>query len=84
MPTVLRIDGLTVIIYSNDHRPAHIHVGGAGKEALFYLNCPDGPLMLRGFFRFKLREVKRIEEKLAPPLNTLCKAWKEIYGDHQG
>src|SRR3546814_10225859 len=25
MPTVLRIDGLRVVIYPNDHRPAHVH-----------------------------------------------------------
>ena len=33
MPTVLRIDGMRVVIYPNDHRPAHVHVAGAGGEA---------------------------------------------------
>lgn len=44
MPTVLRLDGLRVVIYPDDHRPAHVHVIGAGGEAVFILNCPDGPL----------------------------------------
>jgi hypothetical protein len=26
MPTVMRFDGLRVLIYPNDHRPAHVHV----------------------------------------------------------
>jgi hypothetical protein len=26
MPTVHRFDGLRVVIYPNDHRPAHVHV----------------------------------------------------------
>ena len=36
MPTVLRIGGLRVVIYPNDHRPAHVHVIGDG-EAVFIL-----------------------------------------------
>ena len=47
MPTVLRFDGLRVVIYPDDHRPAHVHVIGAGGEAVFILNCPEGPPELR-------------------------------------
>ncbi len=34
MPTVKRIDGLRVVIYPNDHRPAHVHVIGGDSEAV--------------------------------------------------
>lgn len=51
MPTVLRIDGLRVVIYPNDHRPAHVHVIGRRCEALFFLRCPDGPPELRELCR---------------------------------
>jgi hypothetical protein len=47
MPTILRFNGLRVVVYPNDHRPAHVHVIGAGCEAVFNLNCPDGRLELR-------------------------------------
>ena len=30
MPTVLRIDGWRVVVYPNDHPPAHVHVIGPG------------------------------------------------------
>ena len=43
MPTVLRFEGLRVVIYPNDHRPAHVHVIGSRPEAVFDLNCPNGP-----------------------------------------
>lgn len=43
MVTVLRGDGFRVVIYPNDHRPAHVHVIGAEHEAVFNLNCPAGP-----------------------------------------
>ena len=35
MPTILHILGLRVVIYPNDHRPAHVHVIGSGNEAVF-------------------------------------------------
>ena len=32
MVTVTRIGGLRVVIYSNDHRPAHVHVCLTGRR----------------------------------------------------
>ena len=82
MPTVARIDGLRVVIWPNDHRPAHVHVIGAGGEAVFDLRCPDGPPELREVYGFKLAEVARIERELARGLIRLCKEWSRIHGDY--
>jgi hypothetical protein len=57
VPTVLRFGGLRVVIYPNDHRPAHIHVIGSDAEAVFNLNCPAGPVMLRENYGFSLPEI---------------------------
>lgn len=38
MPTVLRFDGLRVVICPNDHLPGHVHVVGADCEAVIELN----------------------------------------------
>lgn len=81
MPTVLRFDGLLVLIYPNDHRPSHVHVLGPDREALFYLNCPQGPVELRENFRFRKSELNRILEKLSSCVPELCAAWKEIHGN---
>ncbi|MGH6618549.1 MAG: DUF4160 domain-containing protein, partial [Alphaproteobacteria bacterium] len=48
------------MIYPNDHRPAHVHVIGAGSEGVFELRCPSGPVQLRENFGFRYREVIRI------------------------
>jgi hypothetical protein len=61
MPTVLRIGALRVVIYANDHGPAHVHVIGQGCEAVFDLHCPSGPPELRENYRFGLRALNRIE-----------------------
>ena len=81
MPTVGRIDGLRVVIWPNDHLPAHVHVIGPGQEAVFKLRCPDGPPELRESYGFRLADVRRIEAALADMLTDLCKKWSKIHGD---
>jgi hypothetical protein len=79
MPTIFRFDGLRVVIYPNDHRPAHVHVIGATGEAVFVLNCPDGPPKLREDFGFTRTELGRIETELAGAVAALCAKWRSIH-----
>ncbi len=81
MPTVLRFEGLRVVIYPNDHRPAHIHVIGRGCEAVFNLNCPAGPVEVRENFGFSRPGITRIENVLMDHLAELCSAWEDIHGN---
>lgn len=81
MPTVMRFDGLRVVVYPNDHRPAHVHVIGAGREAVFRLECPHGPPQLRQNFGFTRSEVEGIADALTGALDELCKAWRNWHGD---
>jgi Fe2+ or Zn2+ uptake regulation protein len=81
MPTVLRFEGLRVVIYPNDHRPAHVHVVGRGCEAVFHLQCPAGPAELRENYGFSLREITQIGRALAHSLAELCAAWEGIHGN---
>ena len=81
MPTVLRLGGLRVVIYPNDHRPAHVHVIGADGEAVFHLRCPDGPPELRECFGFSVAEAREIVGGLVERLATLCREWERIHGD---
>jgi hypothetical protein len=80
MPTVLRIAGFRIVIYPNDHRPAHVHVVGAEYEAVFNLHCPNGPPELRESFGFSRQEVGRIATMLVDHLGALCSEWKKIHG----
>jgi hypothetical protein len=40
MPTVWKFSGFRVVVYLNDHRPAHVHVIGVDCLAIFNLHCP--------------------------------------------
>jgi Domain of unknown function (DUF4160) len=81
MPTILRFDGFSVVVYPADHRPAHVHVFGGGNEAVFYLNCPAGPVMLRENYGFSRRAIATIREALDGSVPTLCREWRRIHGE---
>jgi hypothetical protein len=80
MPTVLRFDGLRVVIYPNDHRPAHVHVIGRGQEVVFNLNCKAGPILLRENYGFSRKALTHIRAVLTRSADHLCRKWEEIHG----
>ena len=80
MPTVLLIGSLRVVIYPNDHRPAHVHVIGQGYEAVFERNRPAGGVTLRENYGFNRTELARISQGLVVHLAELLAAWEEIHG----
>lgn len=80
MPTVLRIGALRVVVYPNDHRPAHVHVIGHGHEAVFELNRPQGSVTLRENYGFARRDLSAIERALVRNLTILLVAWENIHG----
>lgn len=82
MATVLRFLGYRVVIYSNDHRPSHVHVMDDEHEAIFELNCPDGPPSLRENHGFRRVRLNLVASLLQADLAHLCKQWKRIHGHH--
>jgi hypothetical protein len=82
VPTVIRFGGLRVAIYPNDHRPAHVHVIGPDREAVFILNCPNGPTSIRESYGFDGRALRAVAAALDAAVQTLCGNWKVILGDY--
>lgn len=82
MPTVLTANGLRVVVYPNDHRPARVHVIGHGCEAVFSLHCPSGPSELRENYGFSRMELSRITRELNHQIKMLCASWREIHGNY--
>jgi hypothetical protein len=80
MPTILRFAGWRVTIYPNDHRPAHVHAIGKDFEAVFELNCPNGPVALRENYGCGRLEIGRIRREVERALGELCKEWERIHG----
>lgn len=82
MPTVLRFGAFRVMIFLNDHRPAHVHVVGRGHWAVFGLNCPAGPANLRQNFGLSRRELRDVQDALAGHEAMLCRKWREVHGEY--
>jgi hypothetical protein len=80
MPTVMRFGALRVVVYPGDHRPAHVHIIGPGCEAVFNLNCPEGPPELRESFGFRMPDLGPIIDSLQLAITELCRKWREIHG----
>lgn len=81
MPTVKKIDGLRVMVRTNDHPPPHVHVEGPGKQAAFELHCPNGPVTLRDNLGFSKKELQAIADDLNRDIPLLCRKWGEIHGN---
>jgi hypothetical protein len=79
VPTILRIDGMRVMIYPNDHSPEHVHAIGPGREAVFDLHCTEGPVILRESYNFTARQLRRVAVQLNEALLELCNAWDRIH-----
>lgn len=82
LSVVYRTGGLRVVIWPNGHRPAHVHVIGPNGEAVFILNCPEGPPELRERFGFRLREANEIAEALREAIPALCGEWSKVHGNY--
>jgi hypothetical protein len=76
MPTVLRIDGLRVAIYPNDHPPAHVHVIGPGWVVVINLLGPE----VREVIGCNEREAGRILRLIADHQSALMEAWRRLHG----
>ena len=80
MPTIFRFGPYRVVIYPNDHRPEHVHIIGAGVEAVFEVGCPDGEVKLRETYGANRPEVSRMRAEIERSQQRICEAWEEIHG----
>jgi hypothetical protein len=88
MVTLLRYGRIRVVIYSEDHRPSHVHVVGADQAAILFLNCNDdplshGPVAIRESYGFLARELAPIIEQVEANLDLLCTEWRRVHGDYR-
>ena len=83
MPTVLPLfKGWRVVIYTNDHRPPHVHVIGVEEHARFELLCVLGQVRLLSNIGYGLGQLRQIETYLIIHLTHLCSEWRRIHGHH--
>ena len=80
MPTIDRIDAARVVIYPNDHRPAHVHVVQGDCRAVLILHCPYRPPEIRENIGFSRTEMRHILEGSMSRLALFCGEWERHHG----
>jgi hypothetical protein len=76
MPTVMHVDGLRVVIYLNDHPPAHVHVIGSGWMVVIDLIR----LEVREAIGCSKRDARRALRLIANHEDELMDAWRRFHG----
>jgi NCAIR mutase (PurE)-related protein len=79
MVTIYRAQGLRVVIFTDDHEPAHVHVFGDGHAKINLIGRDGGPELVwaEGMKRNEVRRAMQIvtEEQVA-----FLARWREIHG----
>lgn len=71
MPTLLRINGFRVVIYTADHVPMHVHVISADGEAVIEIGR-KARLIRAGGMKDKV---------IQDHAEMLAEAWEKIHGE---
>ncbi len=79
MVTVLRADGLRVVIYLNDRLPAHVHVSGDGEVKINLIGRGRAPDLVWADGANR-SEVRRATHLVSEHQVTLLQRWENIHG----
>ena len=79
MVTVLRTGGFRVVIFTDDHEPAHVHVFADG-EAKINLSRPGGRPELIWAVGMKHADVRKCLKLIEENGEALLARWNEIHG----
>ena len=76
MPTVLRSGSVRVVVYLNDHLPAHVHVLGPDWAVVINLIGPT----IREAIGCGRREARQALQLVMANQENLIGAWRAIHG----
>jgi len=76
LPTILRIDGWRIVVYPNDHPPAHVHVIGPGWVVVVNLLGPE----VREAIGCAEPDARRVLRLVDQHQGALMEAWQRYHG----
>jgi hypothetical protein len=79
MITVLRESGFRVVIFSDDHEPAHVHAYADG-EAKINLSGPGNRPQLVWAVAMTRADIRRCMKLVEDHQTALLARWKQIHG----
>lgn len=79
MVTIHRAHGLRIIIFTDDHEPAHVHAFGDG-QAKINLIGPGGAPVLVWAEGMKANDLRRAMQIVRDEQAQFLARWREIHG----
>ena len=76
-PVVLRVDKFRIMIYSDDHSPAHVHVQSAGNDVKIRLD----PVTVVKNGGFGPKDVSRAMRIVEEHQDYLLTEWRNHFGN---
>ena len=79
MVTVLRSEGFRIVIFLDDHEPAHVHVFGDGEVKINLVGA-DGRPELIWAVGMKHADIRRCLQLVGQNRELLLARWNEMHG----
>ncbi|PRD43142.1 DUF4160 domain-containing protein [Phyllobacterium phragmitis] len=79
MVTIYRAYGLRIVIFTDDHEPAHVHVFGDGHAKVNLIGADGGPELIWAE-GMKRNEVRRAMNVVAEQQADFLARWRDIHG----
>lgn len=79
MVTIYRAHGLRIVIFSDDHEPAHVHVFGDGQAKINLIGPEDKPVLVWAE-DMKRSDVRRAMDMVTARRTEFLAHWREIHG----
>lgn len=79
MPTLLRFGPYRIVIYTNDHNPAHVHILGPDRFAKVNILTLD----IISSDSISSQDMKKLLEVIKRNQENLLEAWNEIRKDQE-
>ena len=77
MPTIIRQNGFSIMIYTKDHEPMHVHVWYQGNMAIIEF---EDEISIRENVGLSRRQLKQAIEIVVENRELLIDEWEKIYG----
>jgi Domain of unknown function (DUF4160) len=79
MVTIHRSHGLSIVIFIDDHEPAHVHVFGDGHVKINLVGSSDAPELV--FARdMKRTDIRRAMQIVHDNQAAFLSRWRDIHG----
>ena len=79
MPTIVKIDGFSVMIMSNDHRPPHVHVFRAEGRARITIGDQKNRPQIMEAISMSNKDIKKALNIVIEHQKEISTAWREIH-----